>query len=121
MLTEFIPGERKYGVHCEVVFDDGHNNGFGFPCTEAGELLPDLSEDAKRNYQFCMENPQKFVRFNKVVRQNFSYRENNRGQCECGNRFELIGFHAGACQCDKCGRWYNIFGQELLPPDQWEE
>jgi hypothetical protein len=27
----------------------------------------------------------------------------------------------GANECPHCGQWYNVFGQELLPPDQWEE
>lgn len=27
----------------------------------------------------------------------------------------------GACQCPKCGKWYNIFGQALLDPEFWED
>jgi hypothetical protein len=27
----------------------------------------------------------------------------------------------GACQCENCGQWYNIFGQELIDPEYWED
>ena len=33
----------------------------------------------------------------------------------------LYDRYRAACQCPKCGRWYNLFGQELLPPEMWEE
>jgi hypothetical protein len=26
-----------------------------------------------------------------------------------------------ACQCPKCGQWYNIYGQHLRPPEEWIE
>ena len=34
---------------------------------------------------------------------------------------ELWDQYYGACQCPECGKWYNLFGQSLLPPDCWEE
>ena len=42
------------------------------------------------------------------------------GKCSCGNEFELVDQYAGACECEKCHQWYNLFGQELLPPDKWD-
>ncbi len=43
------------------------------------------------------------------------------GRCECGAEVELRNQYMGACECSGCGRWYNLFGQELLPPEQWEQ
>lgn len=121
MLTVFTPSERKTSVYFERVFDDGSFNGFGFPCDEAGELLPEVPEAARANFAYCLEHPEKFVRFNKVIKRTHSYTENARGICECGNSVELWSQYMGACQCSKCGLWYNLFGQELLPPSDWEE
>ena len=43
-------------------------------------------------------------------------------RCEnCGTEFDLTDEYYGACQCPECGQWYNLFGQTLLPPDEWEE
>lgn len=43
------------------------------------------------------------------------------GTCHCGGTVELTDEYMGACECPNCGQWYNLFGQELLPPDMWEE
>ena len=32
MLKNYIPSKYKTITTYELVFDDGHNNGFGFPC-----------------------------------------------------------------------------------------
>ena len=49
------------------------------------------------------------------------YREPAHGICRCGEEVTLIDEYMGSCQCENCGQWYNLFGQELLPPNQWEE
>ena len=41
------------------------------------------------------------------------------GVCECGHRIALWDEYMGACECPHCGRWYNLFGQELNHPDTW--
>lgn len=95
------------------------NAGFTFPCDEKGNLLPDLTEAAKANYARCMATPERFSEFNHfTVRVRHETRPH--GTCSCGNEVELYDQYYGACQCAKCGSWYNLFGQELLPPDQWE-
>lgn len=42
----------------------------------------------------------------------------------CGSRVYLGGPgytpYMGVVQCN-CGQWYNIFGQALKPPEDWEE
>lgn len=119
MIKDFVQGELKTEIRCNLVFDDGHNNGFMFPCSESG--IPILNDCSQKNYEFCIAHPEKFVRFNKVVNETQQYRENNRGTCSCGKKIELYDEYMGACQCPKCGQWYNIFGQELNPPSMWEE
>ena len=34
MIKNYVPSEYKEVIIYELVFDDGCNNGFAFPCTE---------------------------------------------------------------------------------------
>ena len=43
------------------------------------------------------------------------------GICNCGNRIDLTDDYYAACQCPICGQWWNLSGQELRPPHEWEE
>lgn len=119
MLKNYTPAEYRTVTEYELVFDDGHNNGFGFPCDSTGKLLEGLNPAAYENRLRCMMHPEQFVRFNKVIRHDRRVKDFAHGTCSCGNEVELIDHYLGACQCGKCGKWYNLFGQELLPPDQW--
>lgn len=121
MLKNYTPKEYYTAISYELCFDDGCNNGYGFPCDENGKLLDGTNECAMENYKFCMENPNKFVRYNKVIKHERRTWNDPHGTCFCGNEVYLYNDYQGACQCEKCGRWYNLFGQELLPPDQWED
>ena len=38
--------------------------------------------------------------------------------CDCGATVYLSGH---TCDCSECGKLYNGFGQELAPPDEWDE
>ena len=103
----------------ELLFDYGDGSGFGFPCDANGKLK-EMPEAAMANYKRCMEHPEKFARAGVVV--DHSYIVKTRyGICpHCGRRVNLEGSgYMGAFDCE-CGKWYNAFGQELLPPDQWE-
>lgn len=119
MLTDFKPREWTEEHYYELAFDDGRNNGFGFPCDENGNLPPDLNPAAIANYHYALEHPEKFTRYNKVVRYTRRYKTNATGVCACGQMIELCNEYLGACACPNCGRWYNLFGQELNPPDTW--
>lgn len=122
MLKNYTPAESRTVIDYELAFDDGHNNGFGFPCDREGNLLESEEQNpvAYENYLTCLKHPGRFARFNQVVRHERRVKEPGHGTCFCGNEVELYDAYYGACQCEKCGRWYNLFGQELLPPDQWE-
>ena len=121
MIKNYKPATMKEAQSFGLVFDDGCNNGFGFPCDENGNLLPELSKEAAANYEYCMAHPEKFERYNKVVCRKWRYRQNATGTCGCGNQIELYNAYMGACECPHCGQWYNLFGQKLNPPSQWEE
>lgn len=39
--------------------------------------------------------------------------------CECGNEIYASDEESTiAWQCEECGRWYNLFGQEVPCPDE---
>ena len=121
MLKNFVPSRTVERIECVLAFDDGEGNGYAFPCDMAGNLnLSDMSKTALENYASCMASPDKFVRFNEVVACRSTYQEPGHGTCRCGAEIQLWDQYYGACSCENCGRWYNLFGQSLLPPEQWE-
>lgn len=122
MINNFKPGEYVEKIEHELVFDDGCGNGFAFPCDENGKaLMPDENHAAWNNLAWCLTQPERFARFNKVVSWKRKWRENNTGTCHCGQEMELYNEYLGACQCPKCGRWYNVWGQELNDPSTWSD
>lgn len=121
MIHNFVPCHMDEEIVHRLVFDDGCNSGFWFPCDEHGNLLPGMHENARENYEFCMANQNSFVRANEVISFKQRVRVPATGICYCGNNMELRNEYYGACQCGECGQWYNLFGQELLPPGEWEE
>ena len=121
MLKNFVQARTKERVSFSRVFDDGRGNGFWFPCNVDGELLTkEMTDCAMNNYRDCMKNPERFSRYNAVVAERNTYTEAAHGTCTCGAEVELYDQYYGACQCGQCGRWYNLFGQSLLPPEQWD-
>lgn len=121
MIQDYKPAEDITITDRELVFDDGCGNGFAFPCDADGHLLPDAYDAAIENYKYCMAHPKQFTRWNKVISSTRTYRENASGRCACGEHIELYNVYMGACDCPYCGRWYNLFGQEIKPPKDWED
>ena len=123
MLHNYVPSKYYTAVDYELVFDDGYYNGYSFPCDENGNLLQSEEENpaAYANMRWCLEHPEKFERFNKIIKYTRQARDNAHGICICGHEVELWNQYMGACQCPECGRWYNLFGQELVPFEHWEE
>ena len=37
----------------------------------------------------------------------------------CGEEFYLQDEYLGACECPRCGQWFNLFGQEVTNPSSW--
>ena len=121
MLTSVVRGDYVTEISYELAFDDGHGNGFGFPCNASGSVGTCLNPAAAANLAYCRQHPEKFKRAGEVVEHRRRYKEEDYGTCECGETVYLVNQYMGACQCPNCGRWYNLFGQSLLPPEAWEE
>jgi hypothetical protein len=121
MIENYKRGEYVTRISYEQVFDDSRGNGFAFPCDKEGNLYRNLTEAAYRNWRWCIVHPEKFSRYGKVVSYKHSWREPNTGTCHCGQEIELVNEYMGACECPKCGQWYNLFGQELRPVREWFE
>ena len=121
MLKNYVPSQYHIEETYELTFDNGRGSGFGFPCDKEGNLLHNDNPCAIENYNFCLENADKFERFNEVVTYRHRVKDEAHGTCHCGNEVYLYNQYMGACQCDKCGQWYNLFGEELLPPMDWQE
>ena len=120
MLKNIIRGEWKTDVSYSPMYMYDRDSGFWFPCDEAGNLLH-LPPEAEKNYEYCRNHPEEFEIAGEVRTIRNEYREPDTGVCSCGQKVDLIEEYYGACQCPKCGKWYNLFGQELLPPEAWEE
>lgn len=117
MLKNIVYGRDSEEVTYELRFfykKDRGNSGFAFPCDENGNIL-EMGKDAMVNYETFLRNPEEFRIFNELTKVVRKYREPDYGTCYCGNRIYL----GRDQQCSKCGKWYNAFGQELLPPDEW--
>lgn len=122
MIKDFKRGEYVEKDEYEVRFFRDASGGFAFPCDENGKLIVNENTNpaAIENYNWCLNNPDKFkYYFNQIVKQTRRWRENNTGTCHCGQKIELYNEYLGACECPKCGQWYNIWGQELNNPETW--
>lgn len=96
-------------------------SGYSFPCDANGNLIVDeYYECWKKNYDFCVSSPEKFIDKG-IVENSWYYTENAKALCSCGKEIELYDQYMGACDCPKCGQWYNMFGQALIDPEYWED
>ena len=121
MIRDYAPAHLEICTEHFIVFDDESGNGYWFPCNQGGVFPEPLNPCAQENYDYCMENPQLFVRHGEVVKEERLFTVPACGRCSCGNTVELVNQYCGAAQCDNCGRWYNLFGENILPPDEWHE
>lgn len=120
MIKNYVPAEHKTEIHFDLVFYYDDDGGYAFPCDAAGNVLPLEYECARKNLEHCLTHPEEFAVYNEVRKWTNRYTEPAHGTCTCGEEVSLWDQYYGACECPKCGRWYNLFGQEMLPPDQWE-
>lgn len=95
------------------------NGGLSFDLDENDKPIFNCPE-AKENYEYAVAHPEVYpYRYNEVVERSWTYTEPAKGKCHCGETVELVNEYRGACQCGRCGQWYNLFGEELLPPEDW--
>lgn len=105
--------------YVEFNYKDDPNSGFRFPADSDGTIAFDkMTELAKANYRKCLTDNR--LTKAKLKANVYNYTDPAVGKCTCGSEVVLTGGYLGANQCE-CGRWYNVFGQELLDPKFWEE
>ena len=108
---------RDYTI--EYRYKDDPEAGFTFPATVRGD--PDFScmgSEMLANYEACLTD--KRLTAGEFTKHEWTYMEPALGLCSCGKEVVLECDHAWAVRCD-CGKWYNIFGQELIDPRYWED
>ena len=120
MIKDFTPRQRVTEDMYEIRFYYDENGGFAFPCDKDWNLA-EMTECAMENYKYCMAHPEEFLFWNDKHHWKRTYMENASGTCRCGNHVVLWDQYLGACECENCGTWYNVFGQELNPPSTWED
>lgn len=120
MIKDYKPAEKRNGTYYEVCFDNGVFDGYMFPCDEHGNVTLKNPEE-KRNYIACINHPERYKRYNKVVSFYGAIYVPATGICKCGEKIRLHNQYKGACECPKCGNWYNLFGQEVVSPHNWAE
>jgi hypothetical protein len=105
--------------YIEYSYKDDPDSGFRFPATKSG--APDFDRmppEARANYEACLTDERLLEP--EFTIDKHTYTEPAVGLCTCGREVELVSDYMGATSCD-CGRWYNVFGQELRDPKYWEE
>lgn len=95
-------------------------NGYVNPCKEGEEpntYVPCPEEECTwwQNYVAAKEND---ALYSEVVTHKWGFYEPATAICECGKEIRL---NYDAEPCEHCGRLHNLFGQELLPREMWEE
>lgn len=105
--------------YIEYTYKDDPDAGFCFPANRDGTPAFDkMPPEAKANYERCLTNKcLTEAEFKAYIR---TYINPAVGKCICGREVVLDSDYMGAVRCD-CGRWYNLFGQELRDPKYWEE
>lgn len=117
MLKNFVPVQDVLIEDFRLEYMDKDGCGFSFPFVDGKVILG--NPEAERSYKYCQEHESEFVVCGEIVDCSRYAKENAHGTCSCGNELYLWDQYYGACQCEKCGRWYNLFGQELVQPANW--
>ena len=122
---------RERSTHTEVEyrieFTDEEGCGYSFPCDQNGNVRFDehdaeIARVQREHYAEAMADKERFTcQYNEFVTRKYTVVDNAVGRCVCGEEVELYDQYQGACSCPKCGQWYNIYGQELVDPEYWED
>lgn len=110
--------EHNTDYYREFTLKTDHGCGFSFPCDENGVLCC-VNPAAYDNYDRVVKDDRYID--NGIVARNWRFRHPAVGRCRCGQECDLVDQYMGAFECPKCGQWYNVCGQELLNPSEWEE
>ena len=118
IISERTPMEY---ITYHIEFTDDEGSGFSFNADVNGKIIIE-NEDQRKNYEYAIAHPELFpIQYNEFTKRVQHYTEPAHGICRCGQEITLQDEYMGACQCEKCGQWYNVFGQELIDPEYWSE
>ena len=118
IIKERTP-ETMIAYYIEYTYKDDPEAGFCFPATCHGD--PDFDHmppEALANYEKCLTDDR--LNGPEFTKHEWTYMNPAIGICSCGRDLVLECDYAGAVRCD-CGKWYNLFGQELRDPKYWED
>ena len=118
VIKERTP-ETIIDYYIDFTYKDDPNAGFCFPATKDGN--PDFSKmcpEAEANYKMCFYDGR--LTEPEFIVEKHTYMKPAIGKCSCGREVILNADYRGAVRCE-CGKWYNLFGQELLDSKYWEE
>ena len=94
------------------------DSGFMFPCNQDGDInFNEMEQAALDNYNKC-ESGEYEVVYHGLRRSINSYWEPTIAECSCGHEVVL---ESNTNQCESCHAYYNLGGQELRDPREWEE
>lgn len=111
-------------------------NGFSFPLlSKDSDIIPVMeTEYGSNQYVPCTEeectwwksylsvkDDREHYKEPYVAAQTWYWTEPAHAICECGTEILLEDDFLGTCQCPVCGQWYNMFGQEVLDPEEYKE
>lgn len=91
------------------------DGGYSFPCNEFGIIID--TNHQKRAKELDTDPDYEPATYRTYC---WTYIEPAVGRCICGATVTLSSSCNDTC-CDNCGRYYNCYGQELVPPEYWEE
>lgn len=95
------------------------SSGFSFPVDKDEKVILD-NPDAEASYRMCLTHPKQYAD-DEIVEVDRYYFIKPTMHCRCGHKIFIGNRLDGADSCPYCGQWHNQFGEELLPPEQWEE
>lgn len=123
MIKNYKAPERVTKTDYNLVFYYEPGGGCSFPCDENGVVdIANLPDAAKKNLESALSHPEKYpVAWNHVEKRTYTYTEDATGTCKCGHKISLYNEYLGACECPHCGRWWNLFGDELKNPRRWND
>jgi len=117
--VEEVRYERQFQYKADQYFNGKQfNSGYGFPVDKNGRLLS-TEKPAQNNFNRLPHDPE-YIDFG-VQELHRKYMEPAVGKCSCGGKVVLDGSYMGVSQCGCCGKWYDMNGHEMNPPEQWEE
>ena len=94
------------------VMETDYGSNLYVPCTE--------EECSWWNSYLNVKNDREHYKEPYVITQTWHWIEPAHAICNCGEEILIQDDYMGACQCPNCGQWYNLFGQEILDPSEWE-